>query len=111
MDYGLCDKTRAEQDDAGGHFNPPQVLAGSTVKAAGYPPELGKEVVAPLDRIADLANTGTCFPAFGCLQAKAGTPGAFVCRPIAVGAVRLGARQAAIIHRGPCALGSGRAEH
>lgn len=86
-------------------------MAGRTVKASAYTPELGKEVVAPLDRIANFAYASTCLSALGCLQAKAGTPGAFVCRPIAVGPVRLGARQAWVIPRGPRALGGGRTEH
>jgi hypothetical protein len=86
-------------------------MAGRTVKAATYTPELGKEIVAPLDRIADFAYARACLAALGCLQAEAGTPGAFVCRPIAVGAVRLGARQAAVIHDAPRTLGGGRTEH
>jgi hypothetical protein len=53
--------------------------------------------MAALDGIANLANAGACFAAFGRLQAEARTLGPLVGRPIAVCTIRLHPRQAPAI--------------
>ena len=61
--------------------------------------------MAALDGIANLAYAGTCFAAFGCLQAEARTLGPLLGWLIAVGTIRLDARQTPTIARGQAPLG------
>jgi hypothetical protein len=67
--------------------------------------------MAALDGIANLANTGACFAAFGRVQAAACTLGPLVGRPIAVCTIRLHPRQTPAIAGGNAPGGDRRTHH
>ena len=94
---GSRDKTRAEQDDTCSQFEPPQVTPSRAIKPAEHSPELREEVVAALDRIANLPNPRLAFAALGRLQSKACPPCPFLSWAIARGPIGLYAWEAARI--------------
>ena len=68
------------------------------IKATEHPPELREEVMAPLNSIANCTDPRLGFAAPGRLQPKPCPPCPFLCRPIAVGPIRLYTWEAAGIN-------------
>src|SRR3954453_10836366 len=91
---GLPDKTRSDEDDAGGQLDPAEEPAGRAIPPPRDPTELGEEVMAPLHRLPDLADPRLLRATAGGLQAEARRLGPPPGRPIAVSPIGPRRRQA-----------------
>ena len=84
---------------------------GGAIEPAEHPPELREEVMATLDRIANLAHPWLGFATLGGLQAKSCPPCPFLRRAIALGPISLRTWQAAEIAARDTRLCRRRVEH
>jgi hypothetical protein len=81
------------------------------IKATEAAPELRKEIMAALDRIATLPYPRLGFAALGRVQPKACPPCPFLRRPIAVSPIGLCLRQAARLKARDASLSRGWVNH
>jgi hypothetical protein len=66
---GSSDHSQADQNHTRGEL-PPQIAASRAVKPSGDPAKLSQEIVAAFDGVADLANAGGLWAAFGARKRK-----------------------------------------
>ena len=108
---GLPDKTRSDEDDARGQFDPAQKPPGRPIPTPRDPTKLSEEVMAPLHRLTNRSHSRLLLAAAGGPHAEARRLRPLPGRSVAVGPVGPCCRQAPWVDFGGRRLRLGRANH